>query len=107
MKAKLEPQVDHFCYEEQLKRDILQVQYSKFLRIDDQTTKLDKDDTKIHLEYRRTDHLYQLKRDYLKHKAQFCMKLGNLKHKGKRLELLQRADEEINKRLEEFNNHGE
>jgi len=31
------------------------------------------------------------------------MKMGNLKAKGKRLELIQRADEEINMRLEEYN----
>jgi hypothetical protein len=32
--------------------------------------------------------------------------MGNLKHKGKRLELMQKADEEINMRLEEFQKHG-
>jgi len=64
------------------------------------------DEKKIHLEYKKTENLYQLKRDYLKHKAQFCMKMGNLKHKGKRLELLHRADEEINMRLEEYQEHG-
>ena len=34
------------------------------------------------------------------------MKMGNLKHKGKRLELMQRADEEINMRLEEYRWNG-
>jgi hypothetical protein len=34
------------------------------------------------------------------------MKMGNLKQKGKRLELLQRADEEINLRLDEFHDCG-
>jgi hypothetical protein len=34
------------------------------------------------------------------------MKMGNLKHKGKRLELMQRADEEINQRLEEYRWNG-
>ena len=67
---------------------------------------MDKDKSKIHLEYQKTDRLYQLKRDYLKHKAQFCMKMGNLKHKGKRIELMQKTDEEINRRLEEFNAYG-
>ena len=32
--------------------------------------------------------------------------MGNLKAKGKRLEIMQAADEQINMRLEEFNNHG-
>jgi len=105
-KEKFTSNEDPFSYEESLKRDILQVQYSKYLRIDDGTNKLDKEQKKIHLEYKKTEHLYQLKREYIKNKAQFCMKMGNLKHKGKRLELMQRADEEINMRLEEYRWNG-
>ena len=61
--------------EEEIKtvqKEVKQIQYSKYLQISKKLDKLDKQAEDFYIKFHHSRELHSIKREYVKHKAQFC-----------------------------------